>query len=63
MMHTMTLVTEHEGTQEWICRECGRDLLVTFYPKFIVDEVEKGDEWAGHSAFGGTENAEVVNVG
>ena len=48
-MHTMTLVTEHEGTQEWLCPICGRRLLVEFNPEWRRVVVEAGDEMISHT--------------
>jgi len=50
-MHTMNLIREHEGTEEWQCPDCGRHLLVNWSPKFKRTILEAGDQSAGHSAF------------
>ena len=50
-MHTLDLIRMHEGTEEWLCPECGRHLLVNWGPKFKRTILEAGDESVGHSAF------------
>lgn len=50
-MHTMDLIREHEGTEEWLCPECGRHMLVNWRPAFKRTILEAGDQSAGHSAF------------
>lgn len=50
-MHTMDLFREHEGTEEWLCPECGRHLLVNWNPKFKRTILEAGDQSVGHSGF------------
>ena len=50
-MHTMDLIREHEGTEEWLCPDCGRHMLVNWSPKFKRTILEAGDQTAGHSAF------------
>lgn len=48
LVHRMELIKEHEGTEEWLCPECGRRLLIEWNPfKRVV--VEVGDENASHS--------------
>jgi len=48
-MHTMTMINEHEGTEEWICSTCGRHLLISWNPKFIRTVLLEGDPSAKHS--------------
>jgi hypothetical protein len=50
-MHTMTLINEHEGTEEWLCPSCGRHLLVSWFPKFKRTVLEDGDSSSAHSGF------------
>lgn len=50
-MHTMDLVREHEGTEEWLCPDCGRHMLVNWNPKFKKTILEAGDSSIGHTAF------------
>jgi hypothetical protein len=50
-MHTMTLINEHEGTEEWLCSSCGRHMLVSWFPKFNRTVLEDGDSTAAHSGF------------
>lgn len=50
-MHIMVKLREHEGTEEWFCDECGREVLITWTPKFIRTIVEEGDETVGHTGF------------
>ena len=50
-MHTMDLIKEHEGTEEWLCPDCGRHMLVNWRPKFKRTIIDVGDQSAGHSAF------------
>lgn len=49
MMHTMTLVDEHEGTEEWFCSSCGRHLLVSWNPVFKKTVLVEGDLSAKHT--------------
>ncbi len=47
-MHTMELIGEHEGTEEWYCPECGRRMMITWQPwKKVV--VEPGDNYVAHT--------------
>lgn len=47
-MHTMDLIGEHEGTEEWYCPICGRRMMITWQPwKKVV--VEPGDNMVAHS--------------
>ena len=48
-MHTMTLVNEHEGTEEWLCSTCGRHLLVSWDPVFKKTILMDGDPSAKHT--------------
>ena len=50
-MHIMDLIKEHEGTEEWLCPDCGRHMLVNWSPKFKRTILEAGDQSAGHSAY------------
>ena len=50
-MHTMTMITEHEGTEEWFCPVCGRHLLVSWFPGFKRTVLEAGDPYADHQGF------------
>jgi len=52
-MHTMTLIREHEGTEEWVCSTCGRHMLVNWHPKFKRTVLNAGDSSVGHSGFKG----------
>ena len=46
----MEFIREHEGTQEWICPICGRNLLIEFHPRFRRVVLVAG-EAVGHSGF------------
>ena len=48
-MHTMNLVDEHEGTEEWLCSSCGRHLLVSWNPIFKKTVLSEGDPSARHT--------------
>ena len=48
-MHTMTLINEHEGTEEWQCSTCGRHLLVSWDPVFRKTILLEGDPAAKHT--------------
>lgn len=48
-MHTMTLVTDHEGTEEWMCPTCGRHLLISWNPVFHKTVLVEGDPNAKHT--------------
>ena len=50
-MHTMDLIREHEGTEEWLCPDCGRHMLVNWNPKFKRTILQAGDTSVGHNAF------------
>jgi len=52
-MHTMNLISEHEGTEEWLCPDCGRHLLVNWVPRFKRTVIVAGDNFVGHSGFKG----------
>jgi len=52
-MHTMNLINEHEGTEEWLCSTCGRHLLVRWNPKFKRTVILEGDSTAMHSGLKG----------
>lgn len=49
IMHTMTLVDEHEGTEEWLCPSCGRHMLVSWNPVFHKTILVEGDLDAKHT--------------
>lgn len=49
-MHIMDLIREHEGTEEWLCPDCGRHMLVNWKPKFKRTILESGDSSMGHTA-------------
>lgn len=48
-MHTMTLINEHEGTEEWLCSVCGRHMLVSWNPVFKKTILMEGDSSAKHT--------------
>jgi len=48
-MHTMTMINEHEGTEEWLCSSCGRHLLVSWNPVFKKTVLLEGDPSAKHT--------------
>jgi hypothetical protein len=50
-MHKLDLVREHEGTEEWLCPNCGRHMLVNWTPRFKRTILEYGDMSVGHTAF------------
>ena len=50
-MHTMTLINEHEGTEEWLCSSCGRHMLISWQPGFKRTILEDGDMFADHRGF------------
>lgn len=50
-MHTMNLIKEHEGTEEWLCSTCGRHMLVNWHPKFKRTVLDAGDLSVGHNGF------------
>jgi len=50
-MHAMELIREHEGTEEWLCPNCGRRLLVNWNPKFKRTVLVAGDQSVTHSGF------------
>jgi hypothetical protein len=45
----MTLINEHEGTEEWLCSTCGRHLLVSWDPVFRKTVLLEGDPSAKHT--------------
>jgi len=46
--HDLTLIDEHEGTEEWYCPTCGRRMTITWQPwQRII--LEPGDVYAAHS--------------
>lgn len=49
MAHKMSMVSEHEGTEEWLCPICGRRLLIEWSPEFRKKVVDEGDESVQHS--------------
>ena len=50
-MHTMDLIRQHEGLEEWFCPSCGRHLLVHWTPRFERTIINEGDLAAGHNGF------------
>ena len=48
-MHIMTMIHEHEGTEEWLCSSCGRHLLVSWNPVFEKTVLLEGDPSAKHT--------------
>jgi uncharacterized Zn finger protein (UPF0148 family) len=44
----MTLVTEHDGTGEWLCPSCGRHLLISREPEYKKTVLVEGDPSADH---------------
>ena len=47
-MHTMELIGEHEGTEEWYCPVCGRRMTITWQPwKKVI--LEPGDNYVAHT--------------
>lgn len=50
-MHTMTLIKEHEGTEEWMCYACGRQLLVSWTPAFEKIILLEGNPSIKHTGF------------
>jgi len=57
-MHAMELIREHEGTEEWLCLNCGRRLLVNWNPKFKRTVLISGDQSVTHSGFKNQAQAE-----
>jgi hypothetical protein len=58
-MHTMDLIREHEGLEEWLCPACGRRMTIMWQPwKRTVLEV--GDVFAGHIASKGGLSVEPI---
>jgi len=49
-VHLMQLDSEHEGTEIFVCSECGRMMFVERAPKFKAKTVEPGDQTAQHLA-------------
>ncbi len=49
--HTLSLISEHEGTEEWLCPTCGRHMLVNWNPKFKRTVIEEGDPSATYNGF------------
>ena len=47
--HSMELLWEHEGTEEWMCTECPRQILVEREPKFNTRVIEEGDNTVAHT--------------
>jgi len=47
----MTLINEHEGTEEWLCSTCGRHMLISWHPGFKRTILVDGDPSAPHSGF------------
>jgi hypothetical protein len=50
-MHTMSMVREHEGIEEWQCPTCGRHMLVNWAPKFKRTILQAGDPHVSHGGF------------
>ena len=50
-MHTMSMIREHEGTEEWHCPTCGRHMIVNWAPKFKRTVLQAGDPSVSHSGF------------
>ena len=50
VIHVMQLDSEHEGTEIFVCPECGRMMFVERAPKFKTKTVEPGDQTAQHLA-------------
>lgn len=50
-MHTMSIIREHEGTEEWHCPTCGRHMIVNWSPKFKRTIVQTGDLSVSHNGF------------
>jgi hypothetical protein len=67
-MHTMSMIREHEGTEEWHCPICGRHMIVNWKPKFKRTVLKAGDSSVSHSGFrndlqsGGEPSASVHNL-
>lgn len=51
MTHTMSIIREHEGIEEWHCSTCGRHLLIHWKPKFTRTILEQGDPNVSHAGF------------
>lgn len=49
-MHALTLICEHENTQEWVCPICGRIVLIELSPWHRA-VVVAGDETVSHSGW------------
>ncbi len=48
--HLMRLETTHpDGSEEWVCEQCGRRMLVTWAPEFQRRVLVPGDEQAVHT--------------
>lgn len=50
-MHTMKMIREHEGMQEWHCPTCGRHMLVNWMPRFKRTILQAGDPNVPHNGF------------
>lgn len=48
MTHPMIKIAEHEGTEEWRCSACGRNIFLEWEPFYIV-VLEQGDGNAKHA--------------
>ena len=48
-MHTMTMIHELDGTEEWLCSTCGRHLLISRTPVFKKTILVEGDPVAEHT--------------
>jgi len=60
-MHTMSMIREHEGTEEWYCPTCGRRMTITWQPwKRII--LEPGDVYAAHNGSKGDLRVEPSRI-
>lgn len=50
-MHTMEMIREHEGMQEWYCPTCGRHMLMNWMHKFKRVVLQAGDPTVSHNGF------------
>ena len=60
-MHTMVLIGEHEGMEEWLCPSCGRRMTITWQP-WKRNILEPGDVYAGHTASKGGLRVEPLQI-
>lgn len=54
--HAMNRVREVEGTEEWVCLDCGRDVLIEWHPfdghgKWRREIIKEGDPTVAHTGF------------